>query len=89
MIGIQVSKILDPDPHPWLSFANEHHRLRFSWDIDDLINDCNAVLRSRNYLFSAPAPTLFIISAPAPAPAPVTAIYCHIKLFYCMEVVLY
>ena len=26
------------------------------------------VLRSRNYLFSAPAPPLSIISAPAPAP---------------------
>ena len=37
------------------------------------------VLRSRNYLFSAPAPTLTIISAPAPAPA--TAIYWHFKLF--------
>ena len=39
-----------------------------------------AVLRSRNYLFSAPAPPLSIISAPAPAPA--TAIYCYLKLFY-------
>ena len=38
-----------------------------------------SMLRSRNYLFSAPAPTLSIISAPAPPPA--TAIYCHIKLF--------
>ena len=37
----------------------------------------NTVLRSRNYLFSAPAPTLTIISAPAPA----TAIYWHLKLF--------
>ena len=36
-----------------------------------------SVLRSRNYLFSAPAPTLAIISAPAPAPA----IYWHFKLF--------
>ena len=40
----------------------------------------NAVLRSRNYLFFAPVPTLSIISAPAPAPA--TSIYCYIKLFY-------
>ena len=41
----------------------------------------DAVLRSRNYLFSAraTAPTLSIISAPASAPA--TAIYCHLKLF--------
>ena len=39
------------------------------------------VLRSRNYLFSALAPTLAIISAPAPAPAPGTAIYWHLKLF--------
>ena len=38
-----------------------------------------SVLRSRNYLFSAPAPTLAAISAPAPAPA--TAIYLHLKLF--------
>ena len=36
------------------------------------------VLRSRNYLFSAPAPPLSIISAPAPAPA----IYCNLKLYY-------
>ena len=36
-----------------------------------------AVLRSPNYLFLAPAPTLAIISAPAPAPA--TAIYWHLK----------
>ena len=40
------------------------------------------VLRSQNYLFSAPAPTLSIISAPAPAPAPAPAINCHLKLFY-------
>ena len=33
------------------------------------------VLRSRNYLFSAPALTFAIISAPAPA----TAIYWHLK----------
>ena len=41
-----------------------------------------AVLRRRNYLFSAttPAPPLCIISAPAPPPAP--AIYCHLKLFF-------
>ena len=37
------------------------------------------VLRSRNYLFSAPAPNLTIISDPAPAPT--TAIYWHLKLF--------
>ena len=36
-----------------------------------------AVLRSRNYLFSAPVPTLTIISAPAPA----SAIYWLFKLF--------
>ena len=41
----------------------------------------NVVLRSRNYFFTAPAPTLSKISAPAPAPAPATAIFCHIKLF--------
>ena len=40
-----------------------------------------AVLRSRNYFFSAPAPTLTVISAPAPAPAPATAIYWRLKLF--------
>ena len=34
------------------------------------------VLRSQNYLFSAPAPPWSLISAPAPA------IYCHLKLFY-------
>ena len=34
-----------------------------------------SVLQRRNYLFSAPAPTLAIISAPA------TAIYWHLKLF--------
>ena len=34
------------------------------------------VLRSRNYLFLAPAPTLSIISAPAPAQTP--AIYIAI-----------
>ena len=34
------------------------------------------MLRSQNYLFSAPAPPLSIISAPAPA------LYCHLKLFY-------
>ena len=41
-----------------------------------------SVLRSQNYLFSAPtpAPHLSIISAPAPAPTP--AIYCHLKLYY-------
>ena len=38
-----------------------------------------SVLRSRNYFFSAPAPTLTIISAPAPVQA--TAIYWHYKLF--------
>ena len=37
----------------------------------------SAVLRSRNYLFFAPAPTLTIISAPAPA----SAIYWHLKMF--------
>ena len=37
------------------------------------------VLRSWNYLFSAP--TLTIISAPAPALAPGSAIYWHLKLF--------
>ena len=37
------------------------------------------VLRSQNYLFSAPAPPLSLILALAPAPAP--AIYCHLKLF--------
>ena len=36
------------------------------------------MLRSRNYLFSALAPTSSIILAPAPA----TAIYCHLNLFY-------
>ena len=40
-----------------------------------------SVLRSRNYLFSAPAPPLSIISA-APTPAPAPAIYCHLKLYY-------
>ena len=35
------------------------------------------VLRSRNYLLSAPAPPLSIFSAPAPAPAP--AIFCHLN----------
>ena len=40
-----------------------------------------AVLRSRNYLLSAPAPLLSLILAPAPAPAH-AAIYCHLKLFY-------
>ena len=41
-----------------------------------------SVLRSRNYLFSAPtlAPPLSLISALAPAPA--QAIHCHLKLFY-------
>ena len=39
--------------------------------------ECQVVLRSQNYLFSAP--TLTMISAPAPAPA--TAIYWHLKLF--------
>ena len=39
-----------------------------------------SVLRSLNYLFSAPATTLTIISAPAPAPAPATALYWHLKL---------
>ena len=43
-----------------------------------------SVLRSRNYLFSAPtlapAPPFSIILAPAPAPAP--ALYWHLKLFY-------
>ena len=38
------------------------------------------MLRSRNYLFAAPAPSLSIISAPAPA------IYCHLKLFYTVTV---
>ena len=41
-----------------------------------------SVLRSRNYLFSAPAPALTLISAPAPAQAPATAMYCHLKLLY-------
>ena len=49
-----------------------------------LNHEKKTVLRSRNYLFSAPAsgsfsaPPLSIISAPAPAPA----IYCHLKLYY-------
>ena len=38
------------------------------------------VLRSRNYLFSALAPPLSLISAPAPAPAQAPAIYCHLKV---------
>ena len=43
-----------------------------------------SVLRSPNYLFSAPtpAPLLSIISAPALTPAPAPAIYCHLKLYY-------
>ena len=36
-----------------------------------------SVLRSQNYLFFAPAPTLSIIFASAPAPD--TAIYYHLK----------
>ena len=43
------------------------------------------VLRSRNYLCSASAPPLSIISTPATAPAP--AIYCHLKLYYSITVV--
>ena len=41
----------------------------------------NAVLRSRNYLFSSPtpAPPLSIFLAPDPAPA--AAIFCHLKLY--------
>ena len=39
-----------------------------------------AVLRSGNYLFSAPAPPLSIILALAQAPA--TAIYCHLNMSY-------
>ena len=42
-----------------------------------LTEEIISVLRSRNFLFSAPAPTLTIISAQAPA----TAIYWHLKLF--------
>ena len=44
------------------------------------INPFQPVLRSRHYLYSAPALHVSIISAPAPAPA--TAIYCHLKLYY-------
>ena len=38
----------------------------------------------RNDLFSAPAPTLSILSATAPA----TAIHCHLKLFYNGSIIL-
>ena len=47
-----------------------------------------SVLRSQNYLFSAPTPPLSLILAAAPAPNPVPApalapaIYCHLKLFF-------
>ena len=44
----------------------------------------NAVLLSRNNLFSAPAPPLSLISATAPAPA----IYCHLNLFYNSSILL-
>ena len=46
----------------------------------NVVTHLPSLLRSRNYLFSAPtpapAPPLSLISAPAPA------IYCHLKLFY-------
>ena len=44
-----------------------------------------AVLRSRNYLFLAPAPVFF---APAPASFP-AALYCHFKMYYSITVVTY
>ena len=45
-----------------------------------------AVLRSRNYLFLAPAPVFFVAPAPASFPA---ALYCHFKMYYSITVVTY
>ena len=50
--------------------------------VKKILNDLESVLRSRNYLFLAPAPHFPFTSAPAPAPAPASAIYCHLKLYY-------
>ena len=46
-----------------------------------------SVLWSRNYLFSAPAPSLSIILAPTPAPATAiySIIYCHFPLTTCAK----
>ena len=43
------------------------------------------VLWSQNYLFSAPAPSLSLVSAPAPA----LAKYCHLKLYCTIKVFLH
>ena len=52
------------------------HILNLSYIIVFTVVPTSVAERSRNYLFSAPAPTLAIISAPAPP-----AIYWHLKLF--------
>ena len=71
------------------SFLNRNKLCNSDSDLDHTgtprlknLHKNNSVLRSQNYLFSAPtpAPLSSLISAPAPAPAP--AMYCNLKLFY-------